>query len=316
MSQVRMAGQGFFLGRYAVHFHLVGSVRGSYVKKCAIHHSFNRAVAIHAVDHLQVLNNVVYDIRGMSFFTEDGVERFTVMEDNLAVLTRSLWSLLVVDQTPAQYWFTNGQSYIRRNAAAGSSHFGFWFRPLDHPDGLSETKKYCPDEAPLGAFVDNVAHTTGKYSLKIQDWTPRVNGYYCGSATPQQAVLDGLVGYKNTMAGIWASCTDGDECSTLSHITFNRFTFLDARHTAIESWLFGPGMLVSNSLMVGRSANSALLVKGTRVAARRIKVGSQHPDNLVLDTQDPANTNCNWNDATPRVYGCGTDEKMMWKGSA
>ena len=53
--EVRMAGQGFFLGRYAVHFHLVGSVRGSYVKKCAIHHSFNRAVAIHGVDHLQVI---------------------------------------------------------------------------------------------------------------------------------------------------------------------------------------------------------------------------------------------------------------------
>ena len=54
-AEFRMMGQGFFLGRYAIHFHLVGSVQGSFVRKCAVHHSFNRAVAIHGVNNLQVI---------------------------------------------------------------------------------------------------------------------------------------------------------------------------------------------------------------------------------------------------------------------
>jgi hypothetical protein len=70
--EVRWAGQGFFLGRYAMHYHMTGNVSKSYVKSCSIYNSFNRALAIHGVHDLKVQKNVVYNIRGHAFFFEDG----------------------------------------------------------------------------------------------------------------------------------------------------------------------------------------------------------------------------------------------------
>ena len=63
--EVRHAGQAFRLGRYPIHFHIDGDVRGSYVKGCAVHHSFNRAITIHGVHNLVVEENVIYDILGL-----------------------------------------------------------------------------------------------------------------------------------------------------------------------------------------------------------------------------------------------------------
>ena len=62
--EITNAGQAFRLGRYPIHFHLEGDVSQSYVKGCAIHRSFNRAVTMHGVHNLVVERNVIYNIRG------------------------------------------------------------------------------------------------------------------------------------------------------------------------------------------------------------------------------------------------------------
>ena len=67
-TEVRYGGQAFRLGRYAIHFHLTGSMSGSYVRNCAIHHSNNRALTAHGVHDLLVEGNVAYDIKGHTFF--------------------------------------------------------------------------------------------------------------------------------------------------------------------------------------------------------------------------------------------------------
>ena len=51
-----------------------GDMAGSYVKGCAIHNSFNRAVNIHDTHNVLVEHNVAYDIMGGAFFLEDGIE--------------------------------------------------------------------------------------------------------------------------------------------------------------------------------------------------------------------------------------------------
>ena len=61
-------GQAFRLGRYAIHFHLSGSMSGSYIRNCAIHHSHNRALTAHGVHDIVIEGNVAYDIRGHTFF--------------------------------------------------------------------------------------------------------------------------------------------------------------------------------------------------------------------------------------------------------
>ena len=308
--EVKNAGQGFFLGRYAVHYHMVGSVQGSFVKKSTIHHSFNRAVAVHGVEDLLLENNVVFDIRGQTFFLEDGVEMGNVITGNLAIGTKPLFSLLVVDQTPASYWVVNPGNYLTDNVAAGNSNFGFWYRPLDHPDGLSETSLYCPDEVPLGAFSNNIAHSTGMYGLKLQDMTPRLGGFYCTSSTPVQAMFDGFLGYKQAMAGIWMSCTDGDVCDTLSHVTLNDFTFIDSRNAAFEYWAYGDGMLISNALAVGISPNNATIhTRFFDIQSFEGPADAYSGGNTVGNLMEE---NCEW--TIPEVVGdarlksCGTNQ--------
>ena len=84
--QIFHAGQAFRLGRYPIHWHLLGDLQfKSYVKGCAIHQTYNRAITIHNTHHLLVERNIIYDIRGGAFFIEDGIEHGNILQYNLAV---------------------------------------------------------------------------------------------------------------------------------------------------------------------------------------------------------------------------------------
>ncbi len=68
--EIRRCGQAFVLGRYCSHFHMAGRKEDAYIKDNAIHHSFQRAVTIHATHHSLVQNNVAYNVRGHTYFVE------------------------------------------------------------------------------------------------------------------------------------------------------------------------------------------------------------------------------------------------------
>ena len=123
------------VGRYSIHFHMIGSVKNSYCRKNSIHHTFNRAVAIHGVHYLRVQDNVAFETLGHTLFVEDGLETKNIITHNLVANTRESFALLTVDQTPASYWITNPDNYVASNVAAGSTHYGFWFfpEPKVHP---------------------------------------------------------------------------------------------------------------------------------------------------------------------------------------
>ena len=195
--EVTHAGQAFKLGRYPIHFHLNGDVSGSYVRGCGIHHTFNRAVTIHAVNNLLVEKNVAYNVMGHAYFLEDGVEVGNIIQDNLGVFVRGSSSLLNVDVTPATFWVVNPNNIIRRNAAAGGSHFGFWYRLERHPSGPSFTTTICPQNVPLREFNNNSAHSFGWYGLWVfQTYFPKVNGA-CNGGADQPAVFNRLLAWKN-----------------------------------------------------------------------------------------------------------------------
>jgi hypothetical protein len=67
-------GQAASMGRYPIHFHMIGRVTKSYVKGNAIHHSYNRAITMHGIHYLRVIENVAYHIAGHTYFMEDGIE--------------------------------------------------------------------------------------------------------------------------------------------------------------------------------------------------------------------------------------------------
>ncbi|XP_076825074.1 fibrocystin-L-like [Clavelina lepadiformis] len=165
--EVTYVGQAFRLGRYPIHFHLMGDVSGMYVKRCAIHNTFNRAVTIHGTHHLLVDSNVVYNVMGGAFFIEDGIETGNVIQHNLAVFVRQSTSLLIDDITPAAYWVSNPNNTLRHNHAAGGTHFGFWYRMHEHPDGPSYTPTVCQQKVELGEFRNNTVHSQGWFGLWI-----------------------------------------------------------------------------------------------------------------------------------------------------
>lgn len=64
-------------------------------------------------------------------------------------------SLLNDDITPASYWVTNPDNTYKGNAAAGGTHFGWWYRMHEHPDGPSFDPSICPQKVPLADWDNN-----------------------------------------------------------------------------------------------------------------------------------------------------------------
>jgi hypothetical protein len=266
MSNVEVfnAGQGLKLGKYPIHFHLIGDVSQSYIRSVSVHHVFNRAIAIHGVQNLRVQDNFVFDSRGHAIFLEDGTETGHIIERNAVIVVRPVWSLLLVDQSPSAFWIVNPDNIVRDNAAT-SSHYGFWYRALPKPDGVSgqeqadDGQTICPQNTPLGVFENNVAHSVGKYGLKLSQYFPSVNGATCGAgegrlaptfSTP--AMFDGLTVYRALFFGIWAE--------NLVDLHFNNLRFADYGMGGFEP-MSTNGLLaqfartnLTNSLFVGTTS--------------------------------------------------------------
>ena len=197
--EVTHAGQAFRIGRYAVHFHLNGDMSNSYVKGCAVHESFNRAINLHGAHNMDIRWNVVYNIMGGAIFLEDGIETGNTFDSNLAIFVRTSSSLLNFDITPAAFWITNPANFYRNNCAAGGTHFGFWYQLNEHPGGPSLDESICLRRIPLGEFSDNTAHSNGWYGLWVyEEFLPQFNGNcHASAANVVPAEFERLVSWNN-----------------------------------------------------------------------------------------------------------------------
>ena len=273
-------GQAFRLGRYPIHFHMLGDSPSSYVRECAIHESFNRAVNIHATNYITVEKTVLYNIMGGAFFLEDGIEIGNTFQYNLAVFVKTSSSLLNEDITPAGFWATNPNNTWQHNAVAGGTHFGYWFRLLDHPDGPSYTPYYCPKRIPLGKFYNNSVHSVGRFGIWIfPGYHPSVSGN-CNDLNPAAAKFDTFTVYGADKGAEWV---------VSSSIQFNNFLVYDTVSSGIETktmknyesvnsyystsfYIESTGSLVSNSVIIGNSdptAITSITNKGLRIAWER-----------------------------------------------
>jgi G8 domain len=134
-------GQTNVLGRYPMHFHLLGNCSECYVRDSSFHHSFYRCISIHGTNQVTVAENVAYDITGYCFYLEDGVEENNTLEFNLAAHIHAIGPkppngggsqsipvflqgpnlLLPADVTASGFYITNMHNNLIGNAASGVS---------------------------------------------------------------------------------------------------------------------------------------------------------------------------------------------------
>eukprot|EP00931_Biecheleriopsis_adriatica_P101149 TRINITY_DN76357_c0_g1_i1.p1 TRINITY_DN76357_c0_g1~~TRINITY_DN76357_c0_g1_i1.p1 ORF type:complete len:5100 (-),score=780.62 TRINITY_DN76357_c0_g1_i1:121-13482(-) len=173
-------GQTGELSRYPIHFH-VAQQWGSrcYAKHNSIHHSFQRAIAIHSTEYVLVKGNVAFDIVGHMYFIETGMERFNILEGNLGVGAIPLLSgMLESDQEPAAFWTAAPNNIWRDNVAVTGSD-GWYFQLPDHPisHNLDVYKSsICPVGDRVGEWSGNRCHhTTGSCIRVYLTWKPTVD---------------------------------------------------------------------------------------------------------------------------------------------
>ena len=177
--ELRRAGQSFRVGRYPLHFHMIGNVRRSYVRYCSIHHTFNRAVTLHGINYLRIEYNVVFNVMGHALFIEDGIEHKNIFWYNLAILAKQSNALLNTDLTPALFWITNPDNTLVGNVAIGSQSYGFWY--MAEPAGVVDLINFqgrirsdelrhlgtCPSGEPILKFEKNKAASNSRYGLRV-----------------------------------------------------------------------------------------------------------------------------------------------------
>jgi hypothetical protein len=181
-AEFRHLGKQDVLGRYSLHFHLVGdTMRGSYVIGASIWDSGNRWITIHGTNYLVVRDCVGYNSIGHGFFLEDGTEQFNVLDHNLAVQARHGKELpqqvLPFDHNAGGgFWWANCLNTFTRNVAAECDEYGFRFDMqktdnfdpeliVQQLDGTA--KKVDVRTLPYVRFEDNESHCQRRHSFNL-----------------------------------------------------------------------------------------------------------------------------------------------------
>ena len=188
-AEFRHLGKKNVLGRYSLHFHLVGNtMRGSSVIGASIWDSDNRWLTIHGTNYLVVRDCVGYKSIGHGFFLEDGTEVYNVLDRNLAVQSMEGKKLpkqvLPFDQNEGSgFWWANSFNTFTRNVACENNRYGYRFEatqtsamkmdlPVMQPDGSTQVTDIR--KLPFVRFEDNEAHCDGLYGINLGEGVNRV----------------------------------------------------------------------------------------------------------------------------------------------
>lgn len=188
-SEFRHLGKEGILGRYSIHFHLVGdSMRGSFLVGNSVWDSANRWITIHGTNYLVVRDNVGYQSVGHGYFLEDGTEVYNIIDRNLAVQSYRGKPLpkqvLPFDQNEGSgFWWTNSRNTFTRNVACENDQYGYRYEAtsgssfrtvfnIRQPDGTR--KAVDVRTLPFIRFDSNECHSDGLYGFNLGEGVQRV----------------------------------------------------------------------------------------------------------------------------------------------
>ncbi len=175
-------GKEGVLGRYAIHYHLIGdTMRGSQVLGAAIVDSHNRWITIHGTEYLVVRDCVGYQSVGHGYFMEDGTEVYNLLDRNLGVQAffgkRLPKQVLPFDPNDgAAFWWSNGRNTLVHNVACENDEYGFRYDIQNSKSFSSTLSVRMPDgkpkdvdvrTIPIWRFEDNESHTEGLAGMVV-----------------------------------------------------------------------------------------------------------------------------------------------------
>jgi cell surface hyaluronidase len=239
-------GQRAQLARYPMHWHMAGDVSGQYFRNSSVWRTFNRCVTVHGSDNAAVENNVCFDHTGHGYFLEDGGETGNLIVGNLGFNSRvpaEADRLLDSDSRPATFWITNPDNTVRKNTAAGSKGFGFWYALPKAPTGLSTGQADLPRSTPLREFSGNVAHSNHSAGLNVDDGP----------------MIDGNTETTNYSPRV----TPGDNNSAAVVADFTSFRAY--KHSGRAVWLRGSNLKLSGSLLADNAIGATFASSQTYV---------------------------------------------------
>jgi len=173
-------GQTNVLGRYPIHFHLLGDCPDCYFRDSSVHRSYYRCISIHGTNYATATENVAYDVTGYCYYLEDGVEQYNTISFNLGAhihllgpeaptgfaQTTDLYQqsndlTLPADVSASAFYITNVRNHVIGNAASGG-WAGFAFPNLPEPLGPHRGVVNMRPSTVLPLTIDgNTAHSTG-----------------------------------------------------------------------------------------------------------------------------------------------------------
>jgi len=188
-AEFRHLGKQGVLGRYSIHFHLVGNtMRGSSVVGVSVWDSANRWITVHGTNYLVVRDCVGFKSIGHGYFLEDGTEIYNVFDRNLAVQAMSGKTLpkqvLPFDHNEGTgFWWANSHNTFTRNVSCENARYGYRFEAtpssrfnltlnIMQPDGSS--KPVDIRTLPFVRFEDNEAHGDALYGFNLGEGVNRV----------------------------------------------------------------------------------------------------------------------------------------------
>lgn len=181
-AEFRHLGKRDVLGKYPIHYHLVGNtMRGSSVIGASVWDSHNRWITIHGTQYLVVRDCVGYKSVGHGYFLEDGTEVFNVLDRNLAV--QALGGKPLPEQVlpydrnlGSGFWWANSLNTFTRNSAVECDEDGYRFEAVETPDFDPNLEILQPDGSlkeidirtlPFVRFDGNEAHCQRLFAINL-----------------------------------------------------------------------------------------------------------------------------------------------------
>ena len=235
-------GQEDILGKYPIHWHMLGDAEGQYVEGVSIHESYQKGSTIHGTSNIRYEDNVVYDHVGHGVFFEDGSENGNQIIGNLVFSTQESETgepIPTDGEHASSFWIENPNNVFIGNHAAGSESNGFWiFEGQLH--GLS-AETFVGEAGDLKdlIFIDNVGHTTcGDGGAGGTDKILGIDGTITDSLDFRQSTLTGefgiIEGFTAYSGNVWALTHE----MVFSDSSFTDVRFFTRHENVIEDSVF------------------------------------------------------------------------------